>query len=148
MVFQKQKKDTTLRRILSYKYLIKSSFEQSLDLFYRRTERFIRFDLIPYRLAGMQNSCMVTLSDDLPDIRERTVGILLRQVHRNLTCLHNFPLARVGLDNGQFQVIVFTDYILNRFHRHLLLFQFHDTAHHLLSQRQVNHPVESRRISQ
>lgn len=93
MVFQKQKKDTTQRRILSYKYLIKSSFEQSLDLFYRRTERFIRFDLIPYRLAGMQNSCMVTLSDDLPDMRERTVGILLRQVHRNLTCLHDFPLA-------------------------------------------------------
>ena len=84
MVFQKQKKDTTLRRILSYKYLIKSSFEQSLDLFYRRTERFIRFDLVPYRLTGMQDGCMVTLPDDLPDMRKRTIGIPVSYTHLTL----------------------------------------------------------------
>jgi hypothetical protein len=67
-VFQKQKKDATRKRILSSKYRILSGFEQSLDLFYRRTERFIRFDLVLYRLTGMQDRCMVTLSDDLSDM--------------------------------------------------------------------------------
>ena len=96
----------------------------------------------------MQDSCMIALPDDLPDMGKRTVGVLLRQIHRNLTRLYDFPLARVGLDSSQLQVIVFTDYILNRFDRHLFLFQLYDTAHHLFGQRQVDHPVERCRIGQ
>lgn len=60
------------------------------ELFHLSLKSLVRFDLVRYRLAGVQHRGVVASSDSRTDGDQRGFGVLLGQVHGDLTRLSHF----------------------------------------------------------
>ena len=61
-------------------------------------EVLVGFAQVVDRAASVKNGSVVLSSAVQSNVGQRALGHLLGEVHRNLTCLHDFPLARLGLE--------------------------------------------------
>ena len=64
--------------------------DQFFELFHLSLKSLVRFDLVRYRLAGVQHRGVVASSDSRTDGDQRGFGVLLGQVHGDLTRLSHF----------------------------------------------------------
>ena len=94
--------------------------QKAFDSLNRSSKILAGLDLILDGLAGVQHRRMIFLAHDLTDIRQGTIRVFLRQIHRDLTCLHDLTLTRACLQQGLLQIEILTDGLLNRLYRKLL----------------------------
>ena len=93
-----QNKEGRLFRETSLSYyigILNLVLEQDLDFLYGRPERLTSLNLVFDRLTSMQDRRMVFLSYDLSNMGKRGVRIFLRQIHRDLTGLHDLTFTEL-----------------------------------------------------
>ena len=79
--------------------------DQFFELFHLSLKSLVRFDLVRYRLAGVQHRGVVASSDSRTDGDQRGFGVLLGQVHGDLTRLSHFAgsFGRIEAQDAKLQ---------------------------------------------
>ena len=145
-----QNKEGRLFRETSLSYyigILNLVLEQDLDFLYGRPERLTSLNLVFDRLTSMQDRRMVFLSYDLSNMGKRGVRIFFRQIHRDLTGLHELTFTGISLENRLIKVEILANDLLNHLYGDLFLLQPNRLANHTFRQRQIDLTIIDNRIS-